>query len=126
MRMWDRKIWMASYAEKKTNRWMIIGVDVNNDAQFPAGHRVHSQESLLPRSPSCRSRRPERMKSAPRNVRQAASLSMLPGKDDSRSPRQAGSLSDIFRGGNLFDHKNTEKNTKTTNILQVSPSPSAS
>src|SRR5437899_7357363 len=67
--------------------------------------------------PSCWSRRPERMKSAPRNVRQAASLSRLPARGDSRclrqagslsrlpargdseSPRQAASLSDIFRRG---------------------------
>jgi len=57
-----------------------------------------NESCLFSEEPSCRSRPPERMKIAPRNVRQAASLSRLPGKDDSRSPRQAGSLSDIFRG----------------------------
>src|SRR5262245_28223847 len=54
------------------------------------------------RSPSCRSRRPERMKRAPRNVRQASSLSGMPAMGDSPSPRQAGSLSDMF-GGELME-----------------------
>jgi hypothetical protein len=31
----------------------------------------------------------------------------------------------ILGGGNLFDHKNTKKSAKATNILQVFPSPVA-
>src|SRR5262245_41188074 len=38
------------------------------------------------------------MKSAPRNVRQASSLSRLPAKEDLGRHRQAGSLSDIIFG----------------------------
>src|SRR5262245_38178049 len=53
------------------------------------------------------------MKSAPRNVRQASSLSRLQAVGDSPSPRQAGSLSDIFRGEAMDKTDNKNRANKT-------------
>src|SRR5262245_6293644 len=68
------------------------------------------------RSPSCRSRRPERMKRAPRNVRQASSLSGMPAMGDSPSPRQAGSLSDIFGGGKTCKRERFHANNGSSSL----------